>query len=457
MKSEKKGKLLKRNLRKPLDRNRRHLPCGKVNACGDFIRPQKQGGTKSGFDIVIGNPPYVSAPTQIANKQLAMQREKLAQSNRYKSLYQKWDLYIPFIELGMSLNNQNGITTMIVPFPLTNQLYAKELRRMLVDEADLFELVELNGTKVFESATVSNRIPFIRKSTPSERTWISNTNEKLAIRRVFEQPRADLVQDEKTFVWNVTQEKREANRHTEMNVLGDHCYISKGMVLHSEEKEFTNDDLISNVKDDIHSRKYLEAKDMDRYIINRIRFIEYDTDKVPAKVSRPTFRELYDNSKLLFNCLGELKVMLDSQDNYICQQSIRVAVRWVDLKYVENKSITTSIKKFSTMKRQKMEDISKNIDLRYLLGVLNSKYASVLLTNLRGGDYHIVPEHIRNIPIPQATAEQQKPIIALVDKILTAKKANPNANTTDLEKQIDMLVYKLYDLTDEEISIAEEI
>lgn len=419
---------------------------------GDVFNGKEGQG---GFDIVIGNPPYISAPTQIANKRLAEQRERLAMSKRYKSLYQKWDLFVPFIELGTQLNSHGGITAMIVPFPLTNQLYAKEMRRLLVEEADLFELVDLNGTKIFENATVSNCIPFIRKSVANGKTWISNINEKLEIRRVFEQRHADLVQDGRTFVWNVTQEKREANRHADMNVLGDYCYVSKGMVLHSEEKEFTNEDLISNTKDNVHCRKYLEAKDMDRYVINRIRFIEYDTDRVPAKVSRPTFRELYDNSKLLFNCLGELKVMLDFQDDYICQQSIRVAVRWVDLKCVENKSIATSIKKFSTMKREEMEAVSKNVDLRYLLGILNSRYASVLLTNIRGGDYHIVPEHIRNIPIPPATATQQKPVIALVDKILAAKKQDPSADTSALEAQIDDLVYALYGLTAEEIAVVE--
>ena len=68
-----------------------------------------------------------------------------------------------------------------------------------------------------------------------------------------------------------------------------------------------------------------------------------------------------------------------------------------------------------------MEELSKTVELRYLLGVMNSKYASVLLTNLRVVDYHIYPEHIRNISIPSAPA-QQKPIIALVDKIFATKK-----------------------------------
>lgn len=99
-----------------------------------------------------------------------------------------------------------------------------------------------------------------------------------------------------------------------------------------------------------------------------------------------------------------------------------------------------------------MEALSEKVDLRYLLGILNSQYASVLLTNLRGGDYHIYPEHIRNIPIPSATKEQQQPIVELVDKILAAKKDNAQADTTVWEEEIDRIVYALYGVKDTEIS-----
>ena len=413
--------------------------------------------TRNGFDIVIGNPPYISAPTQLANSFLANQRGRISKYDKYRTLYQKWDLYIVFIELGLQILRKDGICSMIVPYPLTNQLYAKMLRKMIVEEYSLFELCDLNGTKVFETATVSNCIPFIQVAKPKEKTWISNIDEKLEIHKTFEQPLSALVQDEKTYVWNVTQEKRESNRHADMHVLGDYCYISKGMVLNSDEKEkaevFKKADLISETKDEIHCRKFLEGKDCGKYVANKIRYLEYDTERVPDKCSRPTFRELYITSKLMFNRLGALQVFYDKDGDFTTSDAMFVCLLWKDLHGVENKSIASSIKKFSTMSREDMEKLSQTVDLRYLLGIMNSKYASVLLTNLRGGDYHIYPEHIRNIPIPTASFAQQQEIITLVDQILKKKKEDSVADTKKLECQIDTLVYQLYGLTSDEIKL----
>lgn len=429
-----------------------------------FFDPDWMFGVKDGFDIVIGNPPYISAPMQTASPQLAKQRQELVNSTRYKSLYQKWDLYIPFIEIGTQLNCENGITSMIVPFPLTNQLYAKVLRKMLVEEYDMFELADLNGTKIFDNATVSNCIPFVKKVShgfdfANAKIWISKIDEKLNIYRAFEQMKSDLVQDGKTYVWNVTQEKRETNRHADMNVLGDYCYVSYGLRPNSDEKtakgEFKKEDLISEIEDGTPRRKYIEAKDIEKYKINRVRYLEYGTERSPAKLVRPTFDEWFNPPKLFFNRLGDLVGTLDIENKYLHNDSIIGAALWKDLHGVENKSIASSIKKFSTMSREDMEKLSEFVDLRYLLGVMNSKYASVLLTNLRGGDYHIYPEHIRNIPIPSTTPAQQKPIIDLVDKILAAKKDDPQNDTSTLESQIDDLVYDLYGLTDDDVKIIE--
>ena len=329
---------------------------------------------------------------QIADPTLRAQREYLAKCGRYRTLHEKWDLYIPFIELGTLLCRPGGMTSMIVPYPLTNQKYGLKMRRYLVEEHDLVELDDLNGTKVFENATVSNCIVFVGRAgtpcppnatpnggrgatalpcvatapspscgdgragtpcpPPPPGLWIGHIDESRQISRAFYKPFADLVQDPKTLVWNTTAEKREAARHADMHVLGDYCYISIGMVLNADEKiakgEFTKDDLISDTQDKIHCKQYVEAKNIERYAIARIRYLEYGTKRVPGKIRRPTFPELYNRPKILTNKIGSMKAVVD-YDGILCDQTNRICILWKDLHGVENNSIASSVKKFSTM------------------------------------------------------------------------------------------------------------
>ncbi|MFA6832118.1 MAG: N-6 DNA methylase, partial [Bacteroidaceae bacterium] len=429
------------------------------NASSPFFDSEWMFGVKDGFDIVIANPPYISAPDQVKDDLLNKQRKYLVASKRFETLYQKWDLYVPFMEYALKSLCKNGSFSMIVPYPITNQLYGKVFRKWVMENYKIYEIVDLNGTKIFENATVSNVILFIQKGNKENATIISKINSQKIISHCFIQEYTNLVQDEKTEVWNLSQEQHRGNKHSDLNVLGDFCYISVGMVLNADEKkakgEFSKTDLISDIKDEIHSRAYIEAKDIDRYKIKRVRFLEYDTERCPNKLRRPTFRELYNCDKLIFNRLGEIQVAIDNKEHYLQSDSSFLAIRWQELYNVNNKSITSSILKFSRMTRKDMEKLSSTVDLRFLLGVMNSRYAKVLLNNLRGGDYHIYPEHIRNIPIPYATKEQQNQVIAIVDRILELKEKDSFSDTSSLEFNIDRLVYKLYGLTYDEVKIVD--
>lgn len=417
-----------------------------------------------GFDCVIGNPPYVSAPNQV--DLLKEQRDKIIASKRYKTLYQKWDLYIPFVELGLNLLNNIGLYSSIIPYPVTNQTYAKILRELILKEYDLIELADLKGVKVFANATVTNCIPVIRKSHVLDETVISRLENNYEFKPFFKQKHSDLVQDEKTQVWNLTQEKR-GNKYPDFHVLGDYCYISYGLRPNSDEKtakgEFKKEELISNSEDGIPRKKYIEAKDIERYKINKIRFLEYGTRRSPAKLVRPTFNELYLHPKIMFNVLGNITGMYDN-DQLIHNNSLIACVLWKDLNGIENNSIASSIKKYSRLNRVEMEQLSENIDLKYLLAVMNSKYASIILSDIRGGDYHIYPEYIRNIPIPPASPEEQSALASLADQMISAKASAARAGLSDsdrrlleqrisiLENQINARVYALYGLSPEEIA-----
>ena len=389
----------------------------------DWQKEFPQVFEKGGFDIVIGNPPYVSAATQMANESMAIQRKGIIDSGKYMSLYQKWDLYIPFIELGIRhLCKDNGVCSMIVPYPLTNQLYGLKLREMLIRDYHLYELSDLRGTKVFEDAIVTSTIFFVEKKMARTEIAVSTIVDQ-TLKRVYEKEVDTLVQDVKTHVWNLDEDNKQANRHSQFKVLGDFCYISKGMVLNADEKTakgaFKKEDLVSLTKDDIHCRDYVEAKDIARYVVNRVRYLEYETERSPYQLSRPTFRELYNCPKLLTNKIGALKVVLDT-NNLLCDQTNRICVLWKDLKGVENASINNSVKKFSQISRTELENISLSIDIRFLLVLLNSKYANYLLDSIRGsGNIDVNPEYIRKIPIPLIASESQQPFIALADTMLT--------------------------------------
>ena len=114
-----------------------------------------------------------------------------------------------------------------------------------------------------------------------------------------------------------------------------------------------------------------------------------------------------------------------------------------------------SIQKYSKYKREELEQYSNEVQLKFLLGVINAKYMDHILALLRGDDYHIYPEHVRNIPIPSATITQQENIIKIVDVIVDLKQQNPQADTSELETQIDILVYLLYKLTYDEVKIID--
>jgi adenine-specific DNA-methyltransferase len=99
---------------------------------------------------------------------------------------------------------------------------------------------------------------------------------------------------------------------------------------------------------------------------------------------------------------------------------------------------------------------SKRFNLKYLTALLNSKLIAFWLKyrgKMQGTNYQIDNEPLSQIPI--ATPNAETPFIELVDKILEEKQSNPTADTSKLEKEIDILVYDLYGLTKEEIAIIE--
>ena len=164
--------------------------------------------------------------------------------------------------------------------------------------------------------------------------------------------------------------------------------------------------------------------------------------RCPDKLRRPTFRELYDRPKLIMNCLGTINVTIDVEEHFLHNHSIYCAIRWKDLKGINNKSISSSIKKICKHTRTEKEALSSEVDLLYLLGVLNSSMVGKLLADQRGGDYHIYPEHIRNLPIPIATSKLQEEIAQLVRIIMEKIHGGQDCETE--QQKVNQIVSTLY-------------
>lgn len=405
---------------------------------------------KNGFDIVIGNPPYIGAIAQNPE-----QRDLLSNSTNYTTLYQKWDIYVAFIERGIRLSKK-GLTCMIVPYPITNQTYAKKLREFVHNENNLVEITNLSGNKIFDEATVTNCILFIKSGvSENQKIRVSKLNDN-SISVVDSVLKNDLVRDEKTFVWDLSNKKSLSFTGENFIKLGDYVFISVGMVLNADELKakglFIKEELLSNVETKIHCRKYTEAKFIEKYFIKKHVFLEWGTKRVPDLIRRPTFPELYERPKIMVSKIGKIKATLDYTNIY-CDQTIRILVLWNDLKGVKNKSIENSVKRYQTNSRIVLEEISSQVSLKYLLAIINSKLADTILDQIRGkGNIDINPEYLKNIPIAKIPIAKQKVFDVIIDFIFYLKEnetsfhqsISNNLFVKQLEEIIDGMVLELY-------------
>jgi adenine-specific DNA-methyltransferase len=300
---------------------------------------------------------------------------------------------------------------------------------------------------------------------------IDDTNN--IISKAYEVKKENIYQPDNDFsVWNIANKKQINVDFSKCHPLGDICFISIGMVLNADEKKakgkFVKKDLVSEVKTKIHTKKYTEGKYIDRYKINETCYLEWNTKRVPAKIRRPTFPELYENPKILINKLGMVKAVYDKSKIY-CDQTIRVAVLWRHLKNVQNNSIN----KYITKARTELEKHSRQYNELFLLAVINSKMGVFLLDRIRGEkNIDINPEYLKQLPIPALDLSQKTgktkhdALVSLVEKMLDLKqKSGPEKSDHQktlitrqidaVDKAIDTAVYELYGLTEEEIKVVE--
>jgi adenine-specific DNA-methyltransferase len=413
-----------------------------------------------GFDIVIGNPPYVRADTGGDNLIL---RQAIEASDDYETLWEKWDLYVACIERGYKLLKSNGITSMIVSDAYCHSKYAQKSQNWFLQNSRILRLDFLSKLQFFD-AGVKNVIYFFQRS---------NGSKNQPQRFVHQSELGDIkplqtdVQTNLTYRVFFPEDKTIQQVSKSMLMLKDICYISVGMVVNADEKiaknAFKLKDLLSKTKDKFHTKPFVEGKDLGVWLPKSYKWIEWGTERAPNMFRRKTFIELYEHQeKLMLVKVGAIRAVLD-ENRFYCNDGVYVCIPWHFLKNTRNNSIKkTAIYNDERISgnqlpcREELEKKSINFSAKYLLAVLNSSFTREFLKVNRRNNIQLYPDDWKNLPIPYATSEQQKSIIQLVDCILSAKHINLTADISDLEAEIDQLVYQLYEFIPYKISTTEK-
>ena len=369
---------------------------------------------EGGFDIVVGNPPYVRADYQ--DDEYQEQRKFLKESENYETLYEKWDLYVAFIEKGLKILKKGGYLSYIISNSYNTSKFSLKSKKFIDDNFTLKQLDFFINMEIFKGVGVENLIMTvqnIKSDKLTKRIVHENTFDNISLLKETD----DLNKIYKT------EDPLELDMYFDNStLLGDICYISKGMVLNAHESfakgEFKKNDLISNTKNEINSKPYIEGKDLKKYKVERIRFLEWDTDRVPSKVSRPTFPELYLPPKLIRSSTNQgIYDKIGLMTNHSCY----IFKSYNSLNSVNNKSIISSIKKWSNKSREELEEISCEFDLKYIQAILNSNLSKYYLNTIRSNriEYYTSPDELKLMPIKNISLDEQKSFCDYVDKMIT--------------------------------------
>lgn len=428
------------------------------NASADWFDAEWMFGVKDGFDMVIGNPPYVRADFPDATHQAL--RQQITETGRYVTLSEKWDLYIPFIEQGFRFLKGGGVITFIVSDAYCHAKYAEESQDWFLRQACILRLDFLSRIRIFD-ASVRN-VTFVfqkvdgRANRPQRRLHDgefgnvemlpTDEQRKLSRRAFFPEDPED------------ADNQLIACSTVPTVTLDQVCYVSVGMVANADEKRapgaFQLADLVSDSPDDEHSKAFVEGKHLARWVPATRRWLEWGTERSPGLFRRPTFPELYDVPEKLLaqRSPGPDPVTTFDADGLRFPESVVGVVPWHRLREVRNRSIKKRTRyrdekprRPDLPRREELEETSTRFAVKYLLGVMNSAVARDFLRANRRSNIHLYPDDWKRLPIPDCDEEAQLPVVNLVDQILTARRNDPSADVDDLEAELESVVRALYE------------
>jgi len=373
---------------------------------------------KDGFDVVIANPPYISIRTKTFDNTL-----KKYYKENYTLAIGQYDLFVLFIEKSDAILNNNGILSFIIPKKLLTNENFTQAREFLLNRLPIVSYVD--AQMPFESAGVeANVIVSTRQKVDFVNTFIFNCR-NIEQKYLVDTKLINLMPF-KIFPFAISPKNVVIINSIQKKVkqkLGDFLYVMRGM-----ECGFNHPSISKNKTD----FSIIRGENISKYSLTPSSwFVKPDfTDK---KVFKD--KDIY---------LKTPKLVTKFVSN-----SIDFAI---DYDGVFNTNVVYNV---HLKNRDKKNDL---IYLKYFLAITNSELINFWFFNTYVNDDMLFPHIQKNqlSSIPIIIPKDIKPFVKFVDQILTTKKANPQADTSALEQEIDQLVYELYGLTDDEIAIVED-
>lgn len=396
---------------------------------------------RGGFDIVVGNPPYVDSEEMV--KTMAEMREQCKKI--YSSAVGNWDLFIVFIERAVSLLKNNGIQAFIVPNKLIGERYSERLRVLLQEDTSLLTLRDYSNVNVFSSVDVYPCVYILSKSNVNREVLfelMSSETEyeysNLVPRNVFE---LDILWDKYFFPPKIVSLVNKLSMHPNLESQSvnienaatvNEAYLVKNLIVEKPLNEQTfkmiNTGLIDRYVSKWCSREMRYLKDV------------YDKPYVDTTELNDRRKEQSQSPKLIIaGMTRELEVYLDANGEYYAAKSTLIIQG--DLK-----------------------------DLSFLCALLNSKLITfwyrVIFNSLSlsGGYLKINKACLSQIPIVMPSEPLYRELGDLVfqiaelrDRAAQEGETTLEDDTVSLEQRVDEIIFDLYELTEDERQLISEV
>ncbi|EAJ4172941.1 class I SAM-dependent DNA methyltransferase [Campylobacter coli] len=442
-------------------------------------------GNFKGFDLIIGNPPYI--------RQEELKELKPHLAKNYKVYKGTSDIYTYFYELGFNVlkDRGGGILSYITSNKYTRAGYGEALREFLLKNVKVLEYTDLNGIKVFDSATVDTSILCFEKSKSKDNKfkYLALSNEilktcayNIGLYKDFaEFSQNSLSKESFTFSdENTSALKAKIERigtplkewHGLIIYRGILTGYNEAFIITTEKRN----EILANCKDEAEKertakliRKMLRGRDIKRYsyewaglwVIGTFPSLKIDIEQYPAlKQYLSQFLPRIEQSGEKGCRKKTSNKWFETQDNIAYYEEFEKEILvWKAV----GRNLAFALTEKNTLVSAPSSFISADANLlKYFCGILLShvlKWLILQISDTTGaGDLMLNNQSLERLSIPKINSKNEKiadELINLVDEILKAKEQDKNASTQELENKINSLTYKLYNLTEDEIKIIE--